>query len=187
MGSGGGLKVPPSKFSLRQYNIFSIFGTILRKMAKYWWFFEIFPEILKLILGIPKIFACHWKKLRFFWPLPLKFFQNRTTFNFQPGSWMDQNNDIIYERSWTSVTRQITDYRVIQLYLSFLDLYSAHLLFDELGQTVEISLAAILDAGIGSGLEELKGGVPGNILSWNEALSCSWNKENKILPVFLLV
>ena len=86
---------------------------------------------------------------------------------------MDQNNDIIYERSWTSVTRQITDYRVIQLYLSFLDLYSAHLLFDELGQTVEISLAAILDAGIGSGLEELKGGVPGNILSWNEALSCS--------------
>ena len=86
---------------------------------------------------------------------------------------MDQNNDIIYERSWTSVTRQITDYRVIQLYLSFLDLYSAHLLFDELGQTVEISLAAILDAGSGSGLEELKGGVPGNILSWNEALSCS--------------
>jgi hypothetical protein len=64
----------------------------------------------------------------------------------------------------------------MQLYLSFLDLSSTHLFFDELGQTVEISLAAILDAGIGSGLEELQGWVPGNILSWNEVKNCVKNE-----------
>ena len=62
---------------------------------------------------------------------------------------------------------------IIQFYLSLLDLSSAHLFLDELGQAVQITLAAILDAGIGSGLEKLQGGVTGNILSWNEVKNMS--------------
>ena len=74
-------------------------------------------------------------------------------------------------------------------HLSLLDFSSSHLLLCELSQAVEVPLAAVLDAGIGSGLEELQGGVPGHILSWkvNEKvvfLAQNGNKSNTFLTKY---
>ena len=52
-------------------------------------------------------------------------------------------------------------------YLSCLNFTATHLFFSKLSKTVNVSLSSVFDSRIGSGLEELQGGVAGNILTWN--------------------